>query len=80
MLKMPIRTCIVCRDKREQFTLNRLQCIDKQLQKFSGFGRSFYLCDNCLVDEKKLEKSIYRYCKNKNDYIVQLKEILANGR
>lgn len=77
----PIRTCISCRTKQEQSLLNRLQCKEKKLSLFNGFGRSFYICDECLADNSnKLEKALYRYCKNKDDYIAQLKEIVANGR
>ncbi|MEA2017265.1 MAG: hypothetical protein U9N59_02350 [Campylobacterota bacterium] len=79
-MKISIRTCIVCRNKTEQKLLNRLQCKDKKLISFSGVGRSFYLCDDCLRDENKLEKALYRSCKNKDEYIVQLREILGNGR
>jgi len=63
-----------------QKLLTRLQCKEKKLIAFSGIGRSFYVCDSCLKDEKKLEKALYRHCKNKDEYIVQLREILANGR
>jgi len=80
MLKISVRTCIVCRNKIAQKLLNRLQCKDKKLISFSGVGRSFYLCDDCLRDENKLEKALYRNCKNKDEYIVQLREILTNGR
>jgi len=79
MLKISIRTCVVCRLKFSQKLLNRLQCIDKKLIPYSGMGRSFYICDDCLKDEKKTEKSLYRACKNKDNYIVQLREIFANG-
>jgi predicted RNA-binding protein YlxR (DUF448 family) len=80
MLKITIRTCISCRDKYEQKTLNRLQCIDKKLQKYSGIGRSFYICNDCLDNTNKLEKALYKHCRNKDKYIVQLKEIFDNGR
>jgi len=64
-----------------QKLLNRLQCKDKKLIPFSGIGRSFYICDSCLEDDTtKVEKALYRHCKNKDEYIVQLREILANGR
>jgi len=79
MLKITIRTCVVCREKFSQKLLNRLQCYEKKLSSFSGIGRSFYICNDCLKDEKKLEKSLYRTCKNKDNYIVQLREIFANG-
>jgi len=80
MLKITIRSCVVCRKKLAQKLLNRLQCKDKKLIAFSGIGRSFYICNNCLENESKLEKALYRNCKNKDEYIVQLREILANGR
>ena len=80
MLKISIRTCVVCRSKFSQKLLNRLQCIDKQLIPYTKNGRSFYLCDECLEDETKLEKTLYRQCKNKDNYIVQLREIFADGR
>jgi predicted RNA-binding protein YlxR (DUF448 family) len=80
MLKISIRTCVVCRKKYPQKELNRLQCKDKKLYLFKGIGRSFYICNKCLVDEKRLEKAFYRHCKNKDNYIVQLREILKNGR
>ena len=80
MLKMPIRTCVSCRTKDSQKLLNRLQCKAKKIMKYTGVGRSFYICHNCLEDTKKLEKALYRHCRNKDNYIVQLKEIFADGR
>ena len=80
MLKLTIRTCVSCRSKFSQKVLNRLQCIDKMLTKYTGNGRSFYVCEDCLKETVKLEKALYRHCKNKDNYMVQLKEILINGR
>ena len=80
MVKLRLRTCIACRSKFSQKLLNRLQCKQKKLVKFTNFGRSFYLCNSCLEDNSKIEKALYRHCKNKDKYIVQLKEIFANGR
>ena len=80
MLKISVRTCVVCRSKLPQKTLNRLQCQNKKLIKFTGMGRSFYICNDCLQNEKTVEKALYRQCKNKDEYIVQLREIVANGR
>ena len=79
MSKKPIRTCINCREKVSQSLLNRFQCIDKRLVNFTGYGRSFYICNICLEQKEKLEKVLYRQCKNKDDYIGQLEEILRNG-
>jgi predicted RNA-binding protein YlxR (DUF448 family) len=80
MLKISVRTCVVCRKKFSQKLLNRLQCKDKKLISFTGEGRSFYLCSVCLEDDSKVEKALYRQCRNKDSYIVQLREIVANGR
>ena len=80
MPKRPLRTCIACRVTFEQDKLYRLQCIDKKISNFTGIGRSFYFCNRCLEDTKRLEKALYRQCKNKDEYMVQLKEIIANGR
>jgi len=79
MLKISIRTCVVCKTKFSQKLLNRLQCNDKKLTSFTGKGRSFYICNDCLKDDLKLEKSLYKVCKNKDNYMVQLREIFANG-
>ncbi len=80
MVKIAIRSCVVCRKRIAQRLLNRLQCNNKKLTAFTGIGRSFYVCNNCLENTSKLEKALYRNCKNKDEYMVKLREILANGR
>jgi predicted RNA-binding protein YlxR (DUF448 family) len=72
--------CACCRTRDDQKNMLRLQCKDKKLQTFDGIGRSFYICNNCLEDEKKLEKALYRECKNKDGYLSQLKEMLIYVR
>ncbi|NQY20658.1 MAG: DUF448 domain-containing protein [Campylobacteraceae bacterium] len=92
-LKKSLRTCIVCRSKLEKAYLLRLRCENKKLVPYQNYGRSFYICNQCLDESfgvtnetenlksiKKLEKSLFRECKNKDEYIVQLKEILTNVR
>jgi len=84
-LKRPLRMCIVCRSRLGKENLLRLKCEDKKLVPFNGYGRSFYICNQCLDENleqetKKLEKALYRECKNKDEYIVQLKEILTYVR
>jgi len=76
----PIRMCIVCRERVSQKELIRLQCKDKTLISYTGFGRSFYICKNC-IDSKKLYKSLSFKCKSKNldEFRKKLKEILANA-
>jgi len=75
-LKIPIRTCISCREKKEKKLLNRYQCIDKSLSLFSGNGRSFYLCNDCIENKKKCEKALFRQCRNKSNYFEQLKNLV----
>ena len=90
ILKEPIRTCVICRGKFPQKLLLRLKCKDKKLVPYDNYGRSFYICDDCILilknsqdnqkDFKKIEKALFRECKNKDDYIGQLKEILTHVR
>jgi len=85
-LKNPIRMCISCRNRKEQNLLLRLQCKDYKLLKYDGFGRSFYICEECQdktlqnIEIKKIKKALFRECKKKDEYIVQLKEILTHVR
>jgi predicted RNA-binding protein YlxR (DUF448 family) len=73
--------CVSCRQRFEQKKLFRFICKDKQLYRFDGVGRSSYLCGECIEDDKKIAKSIFRLCKNKNmGYISQLKESLVDVR
>ena len=76
IIEKQIRTCISCRNKFFQKDLLRLQCINNTIVSFTGKTRSFYLCDDCTTNEKKVIKSLYKQCKNKADYIKQLKEIV----
>jgi len=54
--------CVVCRERLSQSEMLRLQCQEKEIIKFSGTGRSFYICKNC-INSKKLDKIIQRICK-----------------
>jgi len=54
--------CVVCRERLEQSSMNRYQCIEKEIVPFSGIGRSFYICNNC-INNKKLDKIIQKICK-----------------
>lgn len=86
-LKKPLRMCVLCRSRLEKNNLIRLKCKDKKLVSFDGNGRSFYICKSCIdlafnssKDLKRLERMLYKECKNKDEYIVQLKEILTHVR
>jgi len=78
----PIRMCASCRKRDTQDKLLRLQCIEGSLIKYSGIGRSFYLCEDCLSQEKKLLKTIMRQCRSgeREIFTSRLKEIIADDR
>ncbi len=83
-VKKPIRMCIVCKKRFSQDLLIRLQCIDKNIVFFTGFGRSFYICQECIKkDEKKIVKSLLRYCKQDKNRVLKIlsefKEKIFNG-
>ena len=76
------RMCISCRERVSQQDMLRLQCIDGNLEVFKGLGRTFYLCDNCLIDDKKLSRNLMRQCKSgdKEKLMNKLKEIITDDR
>ncbi len=78
----PIRTCVGCREKEVQNKLFRLRCVDGTIAAFKGFGRSFYLCENCLADEKKSSRALMRQCRSsqKDKLMNKLKEIITDDR
>jgi predicted RNA-binding protein YlxR (DUF448 family) len=88
-LKKCLRTCIFCRKKHEQKELIRLKCEDKKLVPYNNDGRSFYICYECkeIIESntsqkvyRRIERSLMKECKNNDKYVVQLKEILTDGR
>jgi len=81
-IHVPTRMCASCRDKYPQGNLQRLQCLESSLILYSGRGRSFYLCKNCLVDEKKVLKALMRQCRSgdKEKFTNRLKEIITDDR
>ena len=79
---IPLRMCVSCRQRDSQSNLLRLQCIDGNIDIFKGRGRSFYLCKNCLKEERKLSKSLMRQCRSgeKDKLMNKLKEIITDDR
>ena len=79
---IPTRMCISCRDRHPQTTLQRLQCVEGSLLIYSGSGRSFYICKNCLFEEKKVLKALMRECRSgdKEKFTIRLKEIITDDR
>ena len=82
IFNIPLRMCISCRQRDSQSNLLRLQCIDGNIDLFNGRGRSFYLCKNCLEQEKKLSKALMRQCRSgeKDKLMNKLKEIITDDR
>jgi predicted RNA-binding protein YlxR (DUF448 family) len=76
----PIRMCVSCRKRDLQHSLLKLQCIDGVLEASLINGRSFYLCKNCINEEKKVLKSLMRMCKSgdKDGLKNKLKEIITD--
>ena len=83
-LKHPIRMCIACKVRLPQSQLLRIQVREGKFCSFSGRGRSFYVCTECIdKNTKRLKKALYQKC-NKIDKDVldvgkMVKEISTNG-
>ncbi|MFT7859870.1 MAG: hypothetical protein ABXS93_02930 [Sulfurimonas sp.] len=76
----PTRMCVSCRSRAVQKELFRLSCKDGELSSYDGVGRSFYLCQLCLDDEKRVAKALMRECRSgkKEQLMNKLKEIVTN--
>ena len=75
----PIRMCIVCRNRYPQNSLIRLCLSGKEVVVFSGEGRSFYLCNTCVKNEKKVKGLVKRFKQNQEQFTKLLKELMNNG-
>ncbi len=75
--------CIHCKNRFRQRDLLRLQCTQATLLTYTGIGRSFYLCERCIEEEKALD-SLCRVAKiNKKEKPTirdSLKEIAHNAK
>ncbi len=78
----PTRMCVSCRERDKQFNLFRLRCVDGELTSFTGVGRSFYLCQSCLNEDKKIIRALMRQCRggDKEKLMNTLKEIITDDR
>ena len=77
-----LRMCMQCRERFNQKTLIRLQCVGKEISTFTGTGRSFYVCKDCAPLEKFYRHmlGLHKIDKTKSDqFREQLKEIVAYG-
>jgi len=75
----PTRMCIACRSRHPQNTLIRLKLSGKDVVVYDGQGRSFYLCNDCVKNEKKVKGLVKRFKQDKERFIKLLKELLNDG-
>jgi len=75
----PIRMCIACRNRHPQNSLIRLKLEGKDIVAFDGKGRSFYLCDICSQNEKKIKGLVKRFKQDEERFTKLLKELMKNG-
>ena len=75
----PTRMCIACRSRHPQNTLIRLKLSGKDVVVYDGQGRSFYLCADCVKNEKKVKGLVIRFKQDKERFIKLLKELLNDG-
>jgi predicted RNA-binding protein YlxR (DUF448 family) len=75
----PIRMCVSCRSRYPQNTLIRLKLEGKDVIAFNGMGRSFYLCDICSKNEKKIKGLTKRFKQDEERFVKLLKELIKNG-
>jgi predicted RNA-binding protein YlxR (DUF448 family) len=75
----PIRMCITCRGRYPQNSLIRLRLSSKEVVAFNGEGRSFYLCRECVKNEKKVKGLTKRFKQDEEYFVKLLKELVKNG-
>ncbi len=51
--KITTRMCVVCRGRFPQKDLYRFQEKDRKLVSYTKVGRSFYICTQCIKQERK---------------------------
>lgn len=71
--------CIACRSRLPQNNLIRLKQVNNHIVRYDGIGRSFYLCDECSTNEKKIKGLIKRFKENEERLVELLKELKKNG-
>ena len=76
----PTRMCISCRKKFVRLTMIRLQHRDSKILAYQGVGRSFYLCHECINNEKKIKGLAKRFKQDYRQFVKFLKELVKNGQ
>ena len=71
--------CISCRDRQPQKNLLRLKIEEKDIVGYDGSGRSFYLCDACIKNQKKIKGLVKRFKQDEERFLKLLEELTKNG-
>jgi predicted RNA-binding protein YlxR (DUF448 family) len=71
----PTRMCIACRSRNPQNTLIRLKQEDEKIIAYDGKGRSFYLCDICAENKKKIKGLVKRFKQDEEQFTELVKEL-----
>jgi len=77
--RKPTRMCLSCRQRAEKKSLIRLQQKENMIVTYQGIGRSFYICHECINNEKKIKGLTKRFKQDKERFIKFLKELVKNG-
>ncbi len=77
--RKPTRMCLSCRQRAIKKTLVRLQQSENEILSYQGVGRSFYICHECINNEKKIKGLTKRFKQDKERFIKFLKELVKNG-
>jgi predicted RNA-binding protein YlxR (DUF448 family) len=75
MKQIKIRMCVTCKKRDFQKNLYILQCKNNEIVKFTGSGRSFYVCNEC-INSKKFLKYLSKLCNLKKEEIILQKRSL----
>lgn len=57
----------------------RLQDSEDGIIAYSGEGRSFYICNECIYNEKKTKGLAKRFKQQEERFVKFLKELIKNG-
>jgi len=72
--------CISCRERQSQGSMLRLKMADNNdIVAYDGSGRSFYLCDVCSKNQKKIKGLIKRFKQDEERFLKLLEELIKNG-
>jgi predicted RNA-binding protein YlxR (DUF448 family) len=52
---------------------------DNEIIAYDGSGRSFYLCDVCSKNQKKIKGLIKRFKQDEERFLKLLEELIKNG-